>query len=348
MRIAIATVQVPFVSGGAEYLAQGLKLELIKAGHDAEIVTAPFRFGRRFLSADMAYWKNQDFSTLDINPPDAVVALKFPAYLLKHPRKAVWLLHQHRSVYDLLDTTWGEQSSTQGVKELKEEIEKNDRDALGRTKALFTIADTVTQRLLKHNGVKAETLYHPPPSHDLLNPNGALFPYVFAPSRLEQLKRQDLLIKAMPFVDKDVTAVICGTGGMHDAYRRLANQLGVDDRIRFTGHVSNEQMRRYFSNALAVFFGPYAEDLGYVTLEAMLSAKPVITCHDSGGATEFVVHGETGVVADPEPEQIAHEINMLWGNRKLAKQMGRNALQHYRDLNISWENVVHKLTDGLK
>lgn len=42
MRIIIATVQVPFVSGGAEALAQGLKAALIAHGHEAEIVAFPF------------------------------------------------------------------------------------------------------------------------------------------------------------------------------------------------------------------------------------------------------------------------------------------------------------------
>ena len=40
--------------------------------------------------------------------------------------------------------------------------------------------------------------------------------------------------------------------------------------------------------ALGVIFPPLDEDYGYVTLEAMLAAKPVITCTDSGGPLEFV------------------------------------------------------------
>lgn len=55
---------------------------------------------------------------------------------------------------------------------------------------------------------------------------------------------------------------------------------------------------------MAVFFGPYDEDYGYITLEAMLAAKPVITCRDSGGPLEFVQQDETGWVVEPDPKRL--------------------------------------------
>lgn len=346
MRIAIATVQVPFVSGGAEYLVQGLRRELIRAGHDVDVVTAPFRFGAQSVLRDMDYWAAQDFTTLDIRPPEGVIALKFPAYYVQHPRKALWLLHQHRAVYDLVDTPWGESSRT--AASLRDKITQYDSTHLGAVEGRFTIARTVTQRLQTFNGLSAQTLYHPPPHHDLLRADGATFPYIFAPSRLEELKRQDLLIRAMPYVDRPVMAVICGTGGMQERYRHLVHELGVQDRVKFTGHVSGEQIRRYYAHALGVFFAPYQEDLGYVTLEAMLCARPVLTCTDSGGPTEFVIPNETGMVCTPDPRDIAENINALWKNQPRARDMGQAGWQHYHALNISWNTVVETLTGALQ
>ena len=57
-------------------------------------------------------------------------------------------------------------------------------------------------------------------------------------------------------------------------------------------------------DALAVVYAPFDEDYGYVTLEAFLCAKPVITATDSGGTLEFVVDGENGFVCAPEPAAI--------------------------------------------
>jgi glycosyltransferase involved in cell wall biosynthesis len=91
------------------------------------------------------------------------------------------------------------------------------------------------------------------------------------------------------------------------------------------------------------FFPPVDEDYGYVTLEAMLSSKPVITCADSGGPLEFVVDNQTGLIADATPESIADAMDCLWAGRRRAATMGEAGRERYLDLKIDWENVVEKL-----
>jgi glycosyltransferase involved in cell wall biosynthesis len=76
----------------------------------------------------------------------------------------------------------------------------------------------------------------------------------------------------------------------------------------------------------------------------MLSSKAVITCSDSGGPLEFVVDGETGLVAEATPESIALSMDYLWANRGVACELGRAARNRYTALNISWEQAVEKLT----
>jgi hypothetical protein len=51
----------------------------------------------------MAVWRSLDIAESNGLPIDAVIALKFPAYLVAHERKIVWLIHQHRSAYELWD-----------------------------------------------------------------------------------------------------------------------------------------------------------------------------------------------------------------------------------------------------
>ena len=346
-RIVIATVQVPFVQGGAEYLADGLRDALREAGHVAEIVTVPFWFAAGRVSDAVRTWQGLDFTRFDGGAVDGVIALKFPAYHVRHPNKTTWLLHQHRAVYDLWNTEWGDSDADPAAVRLREALIASDRQALGEIAARYAISRTVCDRLERFNGLAATPLYHPPPGHAAYAPDGPIFPYVFAPSRLEHVKRQDLLIRAMVHVDRPLAAVIGGTGGMAARYRELAQALGVEDRVRFVGHVSEAQKRRYYGNALAVFFAPYEEDLGYVTLEAMLSGRPVVTCRDSGGPTEFVVDDETGFVADPDPEAIAERINALWRDRGRARDMGRAGWERYGSLDISWHNVVSTLTGAL-
>lgn len=343
MRVAIATVQVPFIRGGAEVMTAGLELALRRSGHDVEIVTMPFRFSPpEFVSKNMDAWASLNFGAFDCGSIDHVIALKFPAFYLSHPNKSVWLMHQHRSVYELFDTEFGESSANASAQALREKVVELDRSSLVSSKAVFTISRTVSERLKKYNDIDSSPLYQPPPQAEAYLAGDA-YPYVFFPSRLESLKRQDLLIRAMQYVPSPVFAVIAGEGGRYHEYVQLINHLGLNNRVKLVGRVDDQTMRRYYSNALAVFFGPYAEDYGFITLEAMLSAKPVISCHDSGGPTEFVVNGETGFVTDPDPVAVADAINFIWSNRNKAKEMGFNGLVRYRALGISWNNVVQML-----
>jgi glycosyltransferase involved in cell wall biosynthesis len=290
----------------------------------------------------MDAWQQQDFDLFDCGQIDHVIALKFPAFNLKHHNKTVWLMHQHRSVYELYDTKWGENSKSVEASSLREKIIAADTASLSAARAVFTISRTVSGRLLKYNGIESRPLYQPPLNSGAYQ-SGENYPYIFFPSRLESLKRQDLLIRAMQHVKEPVIAIIAGEGGQRDALNDLIQSLGLQHRVKLIGRIDNDAMIRYYSNATAIFFGPYAEDYGFVTLEAMLSSKPVITCTDSGGPTEFVIDGDTGYVVDPEAGAVADAINKLWNDRQRSIAMGNNALNHYRSMDISWNNVVAKL-----
>ncbi|MCX9158351.1 glycosyltransferase family 4 protein [Niveibacterium sp. 24ML] len=346
MKVIVASTQVPFIRGGAEAMTEGLLKALREAGHSAELVTLPFRFSPLDeVVENMESWESLDFERFDAGQVDHLIALKFPAFNVQHPRKTVWLMHQHRSVYELFDTSFGEQANERNCT-LREKILRSDCRNLSSARAVFTISQTVSDRLKLFNDVESEPLYQPPPGAEYFTP-GPVFPYVYCPSRLEKLKRQDLLIKAMQYVKSPVAAVIAGEGGMAHEYKKLAYELGVENRVSFVGHVDPKQMCRYYSNCLAVFFGPFSEDYGFITLEAMLSGKPVVTCTDSGGPMEFVLHGQTGFVVPPDPEAIAVSIDDLWNSPSHGRHIGMAGLERYGDLGISWNRVVEKLGVGL-
>lgn len=343
MRIAIATVQVPFISGGAELMTLGLMSALRDFGHQVESVSMPFRFGpQSAVRASMDVWKAQDFTRFDCGRVDEVIALKFPAFYLQHERKKVWLMHQHRSVYELFDTQYGDRSEDSESIALRHEILASDTAALREAAGVFTISRTVSDRLLAYNGIKSTPLYQPPPHAEKFFA-GDMFPYVFCPSRIESLKRQELLVRAMTHVKAPVMAVIAGNGGQLDSLMRLTHSLNVTHKVKFVGRPDHDAMVKYYRNCLAVFFGPLHEDYGFVTLEAMLSSKAVITCTDSGGPTEFVRHDETGHVVEPTPSAVADSIDSLWSDRKAARRLGHDGRRLYDTLGISWHRVVSSL-----
>ena len=341
MRIAIASFQVPFQQGGATHLAQGLLAALREQGHQVDLITHPFRF---FPDAQvqraMEFWASEDFTVLNMMEPDLVIPLSFPAFYCQHPRKRAWIMHQFRGAYELYDAAnpHGISASTRA------KIQELDTRCLNECERVFTIADNVTGRLARNNGVPATTLYHPPPLAEAFYSAPAQ-PFIFAPSRIETLKRQDLLVRAMALTKSPVVCVIAGMGGQYGALLDLVGELGLQDRVRLVGAVSDEEKISYYAHCLGVFFGPHDEDYGYVTLEAMLAAKPVITCTDSGGPLEFVLPGESGLVLEPTPKALAQGIDLLWADRKGTLGMGRTGREIYASLKLSWQSVVQTLLE---
>lgn len=348
MRILVTTTQIPLVRGGAEVLADGLVGALRAAGHSVELVTMPFRFAppsevRRSMDA----WAQEDFNTLDCGEIDAVVCLKFPTYYLHHPRRMVWLLHQHRVAYELFGTPYdGGLARRAEGDELRREIVARDTEALSSATRLFAISANVVDRLERFNGIRATPLYHPPANADRFY-SGEALPFVFYPSRLETLKRQELLIRALPLLRSPVAVVLAGEGGLWPHLSGLVEELGVSSRVRLVGRLAHDEMLAYFASCLAVFFGPYDEDYGYVTLEAMLAEKPVITCTDSGGPLEFVRHEHTGLVVNPTPEAVARAIDELYADRRRSVEMGIEGRRRYDELDLTWTNVANTLLQGV-
>ncbi len=119
--------------------------------------------------------------------------------------------------------------------------------------------------------------------------------------------------------------------------------LGVADRVRLVGFVSTDELLDLYARCRAVLYAPVNEDYGYVTVEAFLSGKPVLTTNDAGGVLEFVSDGESGVVSAPTPQGLADAIDRLWafGHGQL-RDMGEAGRVRVAD--ITWDRVLDALT----
>src|ERR1700712_2602 len=109
MRVGILTVQIPFIAGGAELHARSLRAALQEAGHQAEIISVPFQwFPPDRIVPQILAGRLLDITASSGMSIDRVIGLKFPAYLMEHPDKVLWILHQHRAAYDLWDHGFGD------------------------------------------------------------------------------------------------------------------------------------------------------------------------------------------------------------------------------------------------
>jgi glycosyltransferase involved in cell wall biosynthesis len=346
VRIVIATVQVPFVSGGAESHAAGLKAALEREGHEAEIVTVPFNPAEPERIADqMLACRLLDLTEIHGTRVDRLIGLKFPAYLIPHPNKVVWVLHQHRAAYDLWDYPFEELSASPRGVIVREAIRRADQ-LLAEARTVFANSRNIANRLGHFCGINATALYHPPPHADEFFCADKTEDYFFFPSRLSASKRQSLVLEALAHTREKVKVRFAGVADSPEYGKRLkqlAAKLGVEARVEWLGHVTEKEKRENYARAAAVIFPPVDEDYGYITLEAMLSSKAVVTCDDSGGPLEFVSPRKTGLVAKPTPAALAEALDELWRDRTLAAKLGRTGRENYERLGLSWSEVVKKL-----
>lgn len=167
------------------------------------------------------------------------------------------------------------------------------------------------------------------------------YDYLFTVSRLDSPKRINLIIEAMKYVKGEIKLKIAGTGPEENKLKELAK---TDSRIEFLGFKNNNEIIELYSNALAVLFLPYDEDYGLVTIEAMRSKKPVITCSDSGGTNEFVKHKVSGLIAEPNAQSLAKQIEYICKNKEEAIKMGERGFELVKD--ITWDKTVYAILEG--
>jgi glycosyltransferase involved in cell wall biosynthesis len=347
MRVIVASVRTPFVHGGAEIHADELIKALLAAGHQAELVTIPFDAGNPERIPDqMLSCALMDLGDINGMKVDRLIALKFPAYLMPHPNKVVWLIHQHRPAYDLWNNSLGNLHNTARGTIVRDIIRRADAKMCQETKRLFTVSQNVTRRLHEFWNVDSTPLYHPPAHADHFYCANEVGDYIFFPSRISVNKRQDLALRALASTRNPVRLKFSGVADdpeYGEQLKRLTREMDVGSRVEWVGFLSEEEKRDTYAGALAVVYPTFDEDYGYITLEAMLASKAVITCDDSGGPLEFVLPDKTGVITPGNPDNLAAAMDTLWQDRELAKKLGRAGRDQYDALGLSWTKVVKQL-----
>jgi len=343
-RVVICATQVPFAYGGAEMLVDSLRDELRSRDFEVDVVALPFHWPSRteLLKGSLA-WRLVNLTEAAGKHIDLVIATRFPSYLVKHPNKVVWLIHQLRQAYDLLGTDYSDFSERQprDAKAL-EMIRAMDRRTLGEARAVYTISGNVADRLRRFNQVEAEVLYPPPKLDSLIRP-GDCGDFIFTLGRLDEMKRFDLLIRAMKHTETPVRCCIGGSGPEKDALADLIQRLGVQDKVELAGWIEDRGVTEHYANCLGVYYAPYDEDYGYVTVEAFKAAKPVITTADAGGVLEFVEDGVNGFVCPPDsPREIGARIDALYRDRERTQAMGLAGQRKVQE--ITWDRVIERLT----
>ena len=182
---------------------------------------------------------------------------------------------------------------------------------------------------------------------DVVYPGVNIDDFIFQPSdenifltigQLWPHKRIKLVIEALKLVE-NAQLYIVGSGPEKQKLARMAEGMGLENRVFFLHGLTNLEVKILFSAGLAVVFMPVKEPFGIVALEAMAAGKPLIAANE-GGFIEAVDESCALLVA-PEPEEIAERMRFLRDNKEIARQMGeagRRRVQAY-----TWDRAAEEL-----
>jgi len=339
MRIAVVRPQVPFAYGGVEIFSDALVRELQARGHDADSVTVPFKWypGARVLTQAFL-WRLLDLTEADGKRIDMVVATKFPSYLVRHPEKRVWLVHQFRQAYELDRTDLGQFSESPEDRAIRRRVQELDRVGLGEASRLFATSQNVAGRLERSTGLVAEVMPHP--AQDIPYRNDGPGDFVLSVNRLDRAKRIDLLLEAAA-TEPTLRVVVAGDGPDRQRLEQLVSDRGLSGRVRFAGRVPADELADLYATCFASYYAPVDEDFGLGPYESFLSGKPVITATDAGGPLEVVHDGSTGRVVEPEAAAVAEAAVWLRDHPDEAATFGRAGMMVAAE--VTWDRAIGRL-----
>ena len=167
--------------------------------------------------------------------------------------------------------------------------------------------------------------------------------------RVEPIKGLDILLDSFKILNetRDVHLVVVGgslSGDRElDALRQRSKQLGILEKITFTGSVNQSELGRYYSAADVFVLPSHYESFGLVALEAMACGTPVVASR-VGGIPSFVDDGETGyLITWRSAEPFADRIEMLLENLDLRNFMSERARVKANSMN--WSTVAAEVAD---
>ena len=177
----------------------------------------------------------------------------------------------------------------------------------------------------------------------------AVRPTLLYLGRLRKYKRVDLVIEAVARLAErgvDVELLVGGTGDEAEELHDLAGLLGVNDRVRFLGWVSDEQKLELMRSSWMHVLTSPKEGWGITVVEAAACGTPSVAS-DAPGLRESVRAGQTGVlVAHADVAALAAAIAALVADPERRDAMGRAA----RDFacSLSWDATADALEAALR
>ena len=197
-----------------------------------------------------------------------------------------------------------EHSSFLNNDHIPENLRRKMRIAYGKADRVIAVGSGLRDNIRRYTGVEARiipnmldvSVFTPPAERS----RGGTFRFVTA-GNLYRRKGFDILLDALALLGErgeNVSLTLIG-GGEEDAnLKRQARALGLEDRVRFTGKLTREEMADIYRQADAFALASRRETFGVVYIEAMATGLPVVATRCMG--PEDFVNDENGLLVPPE------------------------------------------------
>ena len=155
--------------------------------------------------------------------------------------------------------------------------------------------------------------------------------------RLAPEKNWDTLLQAFAKAHHEhpnLRLVLIGDGPAKENLQLLATELGIAERVTFTGALPFEEIPRYMKSADLFSFASVTETQGLVTIEAMAAGLPVVAV-DGSGTRDIVEHGKQGFLVENDADALANGINKLLSNPQQLKRFSSRALKKAKLFDIN-------------
>jgi glycosyltransferase involved in cell wall biosynthesis len=220
-------------------------------------------------------------------------------------------------------------------------------EAAAQASAIVAVSDALRRRMIEigiaagkitvlRNGVDTG-LFAPVDACRVREQLGLARPTMVAVGNVLASKGQDVAIRALTLLD-DMELLVVGTGADEPAFRALARQVGVADRVRFVGRVPHEELARYFGAADVSVLASMREGWPNVLLESMACGTPVVASN-VGGVPEIVTSDDVGrIMTDRTPEALADAVRALRAARPDRARVRAHAME------FGWEETARAQT----
>jgi glycosyltransferase involved in cell wall biosynthesis len=232
--------------------------------------------------------------------------------------------------------------------------ERPDRENLKNADGLIVNSYFSKENFLSDYGILGKVVY-PGVDTKIFKPSleNKRENYILSIGIYHLVKAHDLVIKALSFIPENKRPLlkILGFGNLDTSekelqyLKNLRDSLGLEENVKFEKDFLGNNIINYYQNAYLTIATHFLEPFGFAPIESMACGTPVVAVKE-GGFRETVKHGETGLLVERDPKELANAILYLIENKEIWKRFSENGLNWVKS-NFSWESAVIKIEKEL-